>query len=70
MPELSDACLDGRKAACALVRTTPAAVSRGTERAGVALLRFCWRSGFAGRGSGLLLLDGGGPAAEEVERFV
>ena len=28
------------------------------------------RSGFAGRGSGLLLLEGGGPAAEEVERFV
>ena len=28
------------------------------------------RSGFAGRGSGLLLLGGGGPAAEELERFV
>lgn len=28
------------------------------------------RSGFAGRGSGLLMLDGGAPPAEEIERFV
>src|SRR5215216_6910232 len=38
MPELSDARLDGRKGACPLVRTTPAAVSRCMERGVVALL--------------------------------
>src|SRR5829696_4300891 len=71
MPELSDARLDGRKGACPLVRTTPAAVSRCMERGVVALLfGSAAGSGFAGRGSALLLLDGGGPAAEEVERFV
>src|SRR5215216_3690576 len=71
MPELSDARLDGRKGACPLVRTTPAAVSRCMERGVVALLfGSAAGSGFAGRGSGLLLLDGGGPTAEEVERFV
>jgi len=52
-----------------LVRTTPAAVSRGRERAVVAF-SLCRRSGFSGRGGGLLLFEGGGPAAEEVERFV
>ena len=69
MPELSDARLDGRREACPLVRTTPAAVSGGMERAVLAFR--CYRpSGFSGGGSCLLLLDGGGPAAEEVEGFV
>ena len=69
MPEFSDARLDRRKEVCPLVAPRPPQC-RDAWNAESSHRSLAPAQASPAGGSGLLLFDGGGPAAEEVERFV